>query len=95
MPFITQNQLDGQYETWIDGVTIRGADYDQVERIVSEVVCQRATKAEIEESLDRYEAESQSPGWGGPEIAVASGFALALIGVLAAGWQIACWLLYE
>jgi len=95
MAFITQNQLDGAWETWIDGVTIRGADYDAVERIVSEVVIHRAAKTAIEESLDRYEAERQTPGWGGPEIAVACGFALALIGVLAAGWQIAVWLLYE
>jgi hypothetical protein len=93
--FITQNSIDGAWEARIDGVTIRGADYDAVERIVSEVVCQRATKAEIEESLDRYEAESQSPGWGGPEIAVACGFAIVLIGMLAAGWQILAWLLYE
>ena len=90
--FITQNGIDGAWETWIDGVTIRGADYDKVERIVSEVVCQRATKTAIEESLDRLEAERQSSAWGGGEIAIASGFALALLAVLAAGWQIVVWL---
>jgi len=91
--FISQNNVDGQYETWIDGVTIRGKDYDKVERLASEVALHRAWKTRVEESMDQ--AERQPPGWGGPEIAVASGFAMALIGVLAAGWQIACWLLYE
>ena len=93
MAFISQNNVDGQYETWIDGVTIRGKDYDKVERLASEVALHRAWKTRVEESMDQ--AERQPPGWGGPEIAVASGFAMALIGVLAAGWQIACWLLYE
>ena len=94
MPFITQNQLDGQYETWIDDVTIRGKDYDKVERLACEVVLHRAWKSRVEESLDRLD-EQPKPAWGGAEIAIASGIALALIGVLAAGWQIACGLLYE
>jgi len=91
--FITQNSIDGQYETWIDGVTLRGESYDAVERIAVEVSLYRAWKTRVEESMDQ--AERQPPGWGGPEIAVASGFALALLGVLAAGWQIVGWLLYE
>ena len=91
--FISQNQLDGQYETRIDDVTIRGESYDAVERIAVEVSLYRAWKTRVEESLDQ--AERQPPGWGGPEIAVASVFALALLGVLAAGWQILAWLIYE
>jgi hypothetical protein len=95
MAFISQNGVDGQYETWIDGVTIRGAEYEAVERIVCEVALQRAWKDRVEESLDQSAAEQgRTPGWGGAEIAIASGFTLALLGVLAAGWQIACWLTY-
>ena len=85
MEFISQNGIDGQWETRIDNVTLRGADYDAVEQIVSEVVCQRATKTAIEESLDQYEAERQMSAWGNAEIAVACGFAVALLAVLAAG----------
>ena len=93
MAFITQNSIDGQWETWIDGCTIRGADYDKVERLTSEVCGWRSERQATEDALDVIEEQrQQSSLWGGPEIAIASGFALALIGVLAAGCQIAVWL---
>ena len=57
MAFITQNSIDGQYETWIDGCTIRGADYERVERLASEVCCWRAQRQVTEDALDELEQQ--------------------------------------
>jgi hypothetical protein len=88
--FISQNNVDGQYETWIDGVTIRGKDYDKVERIASEVALHRAWKTRVEESLDQH--ERQPPGWGGPEIAVWCLLCMVACIVVSAGINIGWWL---
>jgi len=93
MAFITQNPIDGQYETRIDGVTIRSESYDAVERVAYEIGLHRAWKTRVEESLDQSAAEhGRTPGWGGAEIAVACGFFMALCIVVATGLKIAAWL---
>jgi hypothetical protein len=61
---------------------------------IGTVLITSPSKADVEKLLDRLD-EQPKPAWGGAEIAIASGFAMALLGVLAAGWQIAVWLLYE
>ena len=57
MPSIRQSMIDDQFETRIDGVTIRSCNREKVERIAAEVALSRAMKTRAEESMDAAEQQ--------------------------------------
>ena len=57
MTSIRQSMIDGQFETRIDGATIRHPDREQVETLACELAMHRAMKARVEESMDAVEQQ--------------------------------------